>query len=175
MNKILEISKTTWVAIVILCDNMCAAISVQLMWEHLNEINEFSEQRTKLPRKRFYFVVACLIGHAFLDILALVVHSIGKFIPSLSTSPEQSFFMTYFSSSLTAYHVGFYPFVYCAVRDLKFRNQIKERESTNTSPVKDAVNRVLARANTKTTFTSKTKTGNSVPLVKASSPDIQDQ
>ena len=176
MNRICDILTIVWVSVVVIFDNFCAATSIQLMWRHLNEAPASStttEGPPKLiPKKRYYKVVAWMVSHAFLDVFAVILYALSGDLPQLQVNPNRKFFLYIFSTTIAAFHVGFYPLVYCQVRDLKFRDQLKQREGSSVSPVKEAVIKILGQSNTKSSATG-TKIKNSslaAPLSPSGKP-----
>lgn len=95
------------------------------MWKHLKEGRSRDGLNSKLPRMRYYKVVVLIACHGFLDFIAFAVYCVATLTPDIS--PVQKLFLQNFSSTVAAYHVGCYPLVYCGVRDLKFKDQIKVR------------------------------------------------
>ena len=123
-----DLTIIAWIAIVLIVDNLCAGIAIDLMWKHLKE-SEAKDR--KLPVGRYYKVVAMIGGHAFLDIIALIGYASAKLLPNLGATERA--FIAIWAATMTAIHVGFYPIVYCGVRDLKFHDQIRERLKSSRS------------------------------------------
>ena len=132
------------------------------MWRHLKERNKQDDEANHLPVKRYYTVVAWLAGHAFIDVLALLVYAASK-SGSSSISPRLQYFLQYFSTTMFAYHVAFYPVVYVLVRDLKFHDQLKKRELSNqSSAVKEVVKKIFRVNTTNSTSRNKSNTGSNI-------------
>ena len=125
----------------LLCDNVCAAISIRLMWMHLKESNRAGN--AQLPVHRYYKVVAWIAFHALIDVFALIVYGVSQIGTSYSFSPQVKNFLGYFSTTMFAYHVAFYPVVYVLVRDLKFHEQLKQLRGSSVSPAKLAVKKLF--------------------------------
>ena len=104
--------------------------------------------------RRYYVVEIWLAAHAFIDILALIVYSVSQLGPSSGFGAREKNYMGYFSTTMFAYHVAFYPIVYVLVRDLKFHDQIKQMNNTQSTSAKEAVIKIIQK--TKAKFLSNT-------------------
>ena len=134
-----------WVAIVLFSDNVCAIISIRLMWKHLMETNRGNGEH--LPARRYYKVVAWIAFHALIDVFSLMVYAISQIGTSSNFGPRLKNFLGYFSTTMFAFHVAFYPIVYVLVRDLKFHEQLQRMKRSNPSPVKEVVKKLFIKTN----------------------------
>lgn len=120
------------------------------MWRHLQEDKANDDESSMLPKSRYYKVVVWIAAHAFIDIIALICYSVS--VLNVFNDEAKNFY-GYLSTTLVAFHVAFYPVVYCGVRDLKFHDQVHERLSTS-SRVKDAVKRLFGKSEQDDSFKS---------------------
>ena len=118
------------------------------MWKHLQESKK-PEESSGLPMRRYYVVEIWLAGHAFIDILALIAYSVSQLGPSNGFGAREKNFIGYFSTTMFAYHVAFYPIVYVLVRDLKFHDQIKQMNNTPSSSAKEVVIKIIKKTKAK--------------------------
>ena len=138
----------SWVCLVFLCDNFCSAAATKLMWKHINTIQ--AEEEVVIPKTRYYKVVGLIGGHAFFDVIALITFGVSQLG---SLEEEAKYFLGFFSTTMLAYHAAFFPIAYCGVRDLKFHEQIQERQSTS-SRMRDVFNKLFGRSSDVSSFKS---------------------
>ena len=93
------------------------------MWRHLKNDKRPANQAKIAQKKRFDTVIVLIAGHAFFDILGLVGFAVAKLSPDLGIT--ERFCINIVASTVSSFHVAFYPIVYCGVRDLKFHDQVK--------------------------------------------------
>ena len=108
-----------WVTIVLISDNFCAFTAMNLMWKHLKE------GKSHLPTQRYYRVILLLTTSTVIGLLGLTAFTAGKLGQNLE--PVERFFLEVIGSTMSVFHVALYPFLYTGIRDLKFRDRIKER------------------------------------------------
>jgi hypothetical protein len=118
----------SWVAIVLLSDNYCTWTAINLVWKHLQEIKRQPNATKAVQEKRYAKVVTLMVAHVCFDLLALVGFAVSKLTTSMEPFDQAA--VSLFSSSMCAFHVGMFPVVYTAVRDLKFYNEIQKRFKT---------------------------------------------
>ena len=133
-NKLAEYCAIPWVGILIIVDNICAIVSIRLMWKHLLSLRGRENKTGEVPTDRYYKVVVWIAAHASLDIVSLILFSVARTAPGIGE--REQMLLDYLTTPVVAYHVGCYPFVYCGVRDLKFHEQIKELRSSTGSKKK---------------------------------------
>jgi hypothetical protein len=119
-----DLTTVLWIVLVILCDTFCAIITLLLMGKHLK-----SREKRAMPKSRYITVLMMIVIHSALDVVAIISYAVANMLPR-ATSSEQIMYSTIrrVSTSMTAFHVAFFPVVYIHIRDLKFRDEIKQRQ-----------------------------------------------
>ena len=101
----------------------CAFISINLMWKHLKDSKRRNGNR-RLPMARYWKAIIMILIHAFFDILAIVALVISTRATSTVIDYQLNYMLSRLSLTMLAFHVAFFPFVFKAVKDLKFHEQI---------------------------------------------------